>query len=340
MARPKFKFVGLSRDWLDVRVPLLAADAASWFMTVVDAEVELFKPPASSGYQAGIKSFEHINTGSVSLLSDHSTRKGWSLLSCTGGSAEWGWNVAAENFDVCQANRVDAALDFMCSETAFNRLLKDCRVVADTFNRPYHYIEGMSGRTFYFNWSAKTGLDATGNAKVGYYTGRVYEKGKQLGIDPDLRRMEVSAHPDKPVKKERVFRLNPEQILGSPNWSRALLDLIGYSDAVKPGRSSPYASAGPVSVDAKVAKRMSAISHMGEQYGEAARDLVRLVGEEEAMRIVMTALFRPVVVQDDGREITGPGLIRREAQQRWNDVFKDDLQRRMHDAGEGGKFYH
>ena len=70
------------------------------------------------------------------------------------------------------------------------------------------------------------------------------------------------------------------------------------------------------------------------------RDLVRLVGEDEARRIVETALFRPVIVQDDGREISGPALIRREAQGRWNDVFKDDLQRRIHDAGEGGKVYH
>lgn len=341
MARPRCKFVGLTRDWVALRLPMTWDVAPDWFASAIGGAVEPFTPGANKGYRGGYRAEEKVNTGAVSIMGDNPACLGWSLFEATGGAAEWGWNIAAQQFDVVQANRIDAALDFMTSERSFDRMLREAEGICKAMDRPMNFMGTKDkGRTFYFNWSAKTGLDDSGNAKVGYYTGRLYEKGKQLGLDPEYGRFEVSVHPDKGAKKERAFRLEPAEIIGSPNWSRALLDVIGYSDAVKPARASPFARETPVSVDAKVAKRMSALSHMGEQYGEAVRDLVKLVGEDEARRLVELALFRPVIVQPDGRETTGPGLLRREAQQRYADVFRDDLQRRMHDAGDGGKLYH
>lgn len=334
MARPLCKFVGLSRDWLDVRIPLQWEDAASWFEDAVQEAVEPFAPPGRSGYREGLRGVSPVNAGSVSIMGDNPRCLGWAMFSATGASAEWGWNVAASSFDVVQANRIDAALDFHCSQRAFDRMFSDLSAITKAQGlRPHPVGEAEWGRTCYVNWSRKLKHEASGNEKAATFTGRLYEKGKEMGQDPEWRRFEVVMRPDKGVKKERAFLLEPSQILGSPSWSRAFLETIGYSDAVKPERASPFAKTGPVSEDAKVAKRMSALSHMGEQYGEAVRELVRLVGEDEARRLVDLALFRPVVVQSDGREISGPGLIRREAQQRWGDVFHDDLQRKMHDAG-------
>lgn len=340
MARPLCHFTGLTRDWLDVRVPLAWDDAPGWFATAIGGEVADFAPPGRSGYRAGMKAVQPVNAGSVSIMGDHPASRAWSMLSCTGSAAEWGWNMAAVAFSVAQANRVDAALDFHCSQRAFDRMFDDLRGIARGFDRRPHPVgEADWGRTCYVNWAGKKGLEATPNLKMPQYTARLYEKGKEMGADPEWRRWEVSVRPDKPLQKERVFLLEPGEILGSPGWSRAFLDSIGYSDAVKPDRASPFASTGPVSVDAKVAKRMCTLSHMGEQYGEAVRDLVKLVGESEARRLVELALFRPVVVQNDGSEISGPALVRREAQQRWGDVFEDGKARRIHDKGEGGRLH-
>lgn len=340
MARPLCKFTGLTRDWLDVRLPMTWSAAVDWFPSVVDAECEDFAPPPRTGYRAGIKAVAPINAGSVSIMGDNPRSLGWAMLSATGGSAEWGWNVAAHAFPVAQANRIDAALDFHCSQRAFDRMFSDLTAITKSEGlRPHPVGEADWGRTCYVNWPRKGKHEVTGNEKAATFTGRLYEKGKEMGQDPDWRRFEVVMRPDKGVKKERAFLLEPSEIIGSPAWSRAFLGTIGYSDAVKPARASPFARTAPVSVDAKVAKRMSALSHMGEQYGDAVRDLVSLVGEDEARRLVELALFRPIVALPDGREITGPGLIRREAQQRWSDVFRHDLQRRMHDAGEGGRIH-
>lgn len=340
MARPLCDFIGLSRDWLDVRVPMQWDDAPGWFASAIGAEVVDFAPPGRSGYRAGIKAAQPVNAGTVSMMGDHPASRAWSLLSCTGQSAEWGWNLCSVAFSVVQANRIDVALDFNCSQRAFDKMFDDVRGIAKVHGRRPHPVgEAEWGRTCYVNWAGKKGLEASENLKMPQYTARLYEKGKEMGVDPDWRRWEVSVRPDKPVQKERVFNLEPQEILGSPAWSRAFLESIGYSAAVKPDRASPFASRGPVSDDARVAKRMCTLSHMGEQYGEAVRDLVKLVGEDEARRLVELALFRPVVVQSDGSELSGPALIRREAQSRWGDVFHDDMDRRKHDKGAGGQLH-
>ncbi|WP_459662065.1 hypothetical protein, partial [Novosphingobium sp. 11B] len=88
-----------------------------------------------------------------------------------------------------------------------------------------------------------------------------------------------------------------------------------------------------------VAQGMSALSHMGEQYRNTARQLEKLIGREETLRLIEIALFRDAIVLDDGREITGPALIRRMAQERYGDVFRDQVRRKMHDAGAIGEAY-
>jgi hypothetical protein len=79
---------------------------------------------------------------------------------------------------------------------------------------------------------------------------------------------------------------------------------------------------------------MSTLSHMGEQYGKTVRELAKIVGEDEAMELVRMTLLRPTIVTEGGRELTGPEMLRRMAQEKWSGVFSDDLQYRMHEAGD------
>lgn len=341
MARPLCKFLGLSRDWIDARIPMTWPHVEAWFPDVAGCEVAAFTPPGRVGYRSGFRAVEGFHAGAVSIIGDNPKSQGWAMMTGTGAAAEWVWNVCAHAFPVAQANRVDAALDFHCSQRAFDRMMTDLQAITLAEGlRPHPVGHEEWGRTCYVNWPRKSKHEKSGNEKAAMWTGRLYEKGKEMGQDPEWRRFEVVARPDKPVFKERMFSLEPGEIVGSPAWSRAFLNTIGYSEAVKPGRSSPYASAGPVSVDAKAAKRMMSIAHMGDQFMKTVQETIRTDGEAEARRLVELALFRPVVLQDDGREISGPDLIRREAQTRWNDVFKDDLQRKQHEAGAGGKLYH
>lgn len=337
MGRRKCEFFGLSRDWIDVRLPMQWDEASKWFASTVGADVETYNAPARTGYREGLRAIQPQNAGSLSIIGDNPKSKGWSLFSGTGASAEWAWNAAVSSFEVGQANRVDAALDFYCSENAFANMLKEGESLCRLYNiRPHPMGTDIEGRTLYFNWGQKIEADRTGNEKKSQYTARLYEKGKQTRTDPSWRRFEVTSMPDKALQKERLFTLEPHEIIGSPEWSRAFCSHIGYSEAVKPARSAPYAQQAPVSDAAKEAKLMKSYSHLGEQYGAMHREAVKTFGEERARELLFLALERPVIVQDDGRETTGPAMLRRMAQERWGDVFHHDLGKRIHEAGAGG----
>ncbi|WP_459662075.1 hypothetical protein, partial [Novosphingobium sp. 11B] len=292
MGRPLCKFLGLSRDWLDVRLPLTWEAASQWFPEVVEGETVSFDPPGRSGYRSGLKMPEGYQSGAVSIIGDNPASRGWCMLSGTGSAAEWVWNLAASSFDAPQVNRVDAALDFTCSNRAFERMMKDLSGISEACGmRPHPVGHPQWGRTLYVNWSRKLRHEKSGNEKAPMWTARLYEKGKEMGQDPLWRRFEVVHRPDKPHAKEKAFHFEPCELLGSPKWSRAFLESIGYSEAVKPERASPYAKEEPASDDAKVAQGMSALSHMGEQYRNTARQLEKLIGREETLRLIEIALF-------------------------------------------------
>lgn len=344
MARPICKFVGLGRDYLDVRVPLLWEDAPTWFESAVSDEIAEFEPRGSSGYRQGLKAVQPLSAGTVSLVGDHPLALGWAMLSCSGSSAQWGWERTKQDFSVQQANRVDVALDFLCSQRAFDKMHKELTALAMAHGvRPHPVGAPQWGRTLYVNWTGgKEGLEATPNVKMPNVTGVLYEKGKQLGADPDWRRFEMRHRPDKPVYKEKVFQMEPQELLGRSKWARAFLQSIGYNEAVRPERASPWAAQGPVNDDARIAKKMCTLAFMGEQYGKSVRDLVDLVGEQEARRLVELALFRgepdeKAVEERNAR--SGPEILRTMAQQRWADVFADDLSRRQYMKGRGGHLH-
>lgn len=327
-------FFGLGRDWLDARLPVVFEKASAWFGGHVGDLLD-FSPPARTGYGRGCRSSQPVAVGSLSLLGDHPRSLGWSMLSATGASAEWGWNACVTSFPVVQANRIDSALDFRCSESRFSQMLVDGEAICRRAGRrPFPMGTSVEGRTLYFNWHQKKEHEKSGNEKVGQYTARLYEKGKQLDCDPEWRRFEVSVRPDKAVHKERVFGLEPHQLLCCPDWSRAFLSTIGYSDILKPARSSPFACDEPVSLNAKVARKMVAVSHLLEQYGSTLNELGRLIGYEAVDEMLML-YKRPVIALPDGRETTPPAYVRRMAQARWSDVFHDDIQRKRHLAGDG-----
>lgn len=334
MPRSAFDFMALSRDWLDVRLPIPWAASSPWFIGLC-GEVEPFDAKRS-GYADGLRALDPAKDGhSVSLVGNHPQSRGWSLLSASGGAGEWAWSVVDSQFGAAQVNRIDVALDFRCSQTRFDRLFNKGRVLCkDAGLRPHPIGEADWGRTLYFNWSRKAQFEKTGNEKAPQFSARLYEKGKEQGQDPEWRRWEVVCRPDKGIQKERFFHLCPNSILGSPTWSRAFLDLMGYSDALKPGRASVERREDLAGEEQRLARRMATLAVMGEQYGSTYEELCGIIGEDEADRLVLSALkSKRVIVQPDGRETNSTRLLRQEAMRIHSSVYSSDVRRREHNAG-------
>lgn len=326
------KPIGVSRDWLTCKIPMRWEEAKPWFESAlgnVAATAAPFDPPARSGYKHGLKAADLVEGGRVSLQGDHPEARGWALLEATGQSAEWGWNLAAATSEQCQVNRVDAAFDFKCSQQAFDRMMvKGVSICRDFGRRPFRVGETEEGRTLYFNWKAPPILGKSETHKAPMFSARLYEKGKEQGQDPDWRRWEVTVRPDKEAAKLRTFLMEPAAILAAPSWSRAFLGEIGYNGSM--ARAPRERGPGEVVAtgDARRSQLMWAIGHMTRQFGKTARELADLVGEDEAAKICLRALFETEVLDDGSVVPVGEKWARDEATKLHDASFADDLRRR------------
>src|SRR3546814_2924215 len=93
-------------------------------------------------------------------MGDNPAARGWSLFSASGGASEWGWNEVITTFKVAQANRIDVALDFKCSQRTFDRLLKRAAEICLSFGRQPHMegYPGPKGVSLYLNRNTRVGV--------------------------------------------------------------------------------------------------------------------------------------------------------------------------------------
>lgn len=326
-------FTSLSWDWADIRIPGEAFATARWFGEVVKSvtngkgAARQATAPPKAGYRFLLESSVPVAGGRLSLLADHPSSPGWAMVQASGQASgvvmplisdlDAHYRRVGETHEF-EANRRDAALDFECSEADFDELFQEAaRVCARHEKRHFPMGESAFGRTIYFNWKQKTGLEAKPGQKAPQYQARLYEKGKQLGQNPEWRRFEVICRPDKHETKHRLYLAEPGNVLAGTPWARDFLDVMGYESA---GRALNL-SAAKQEEDAlsKVmrAKLMHTLGHMADQYGNTVKQLVDLVGEEEARRLVETALFSP----------TGSGgpELKRMAQAEYTSSFGEDF---------------
>ncbi len=326
------EWIGTARDWLDARIPLAFPDASAWFEAAAKGVVSKpDKPPARTGYREGLKVEGSASFGSVRLWGEHPQALSWSMLSGTGGATAWAYDLAAAApwADAVQANRIDVCVDFKVSEKAFNRIHDDA--ISFCRNRKLKALPmGLpeNGRTLYFNRFVRDGLAKTGNEKAPHYSARLYEKGKQLGQDPDWRRFELSIRPDKGPSKRNAFSAQPGELLGAIPWSRDFLGGLGYDGCRVPERSSPYAIDCVVSDDAEAARAMWAVAAMAEQYKGAVARLVESVGREEAQRLVTMALFDHDLWGEEVPGGCGVKAVRDAAVARYAGVYSEAVARR------------
>lgn len=104
---------------------------------------------------------------------------------------------------------------------AWRRLVKIALAVAADFNVKTStvgdWIRGQEGRTLYLG-------SMTSRVVV-----RIYEKGKQLGVDPNWVRMEIVVRPTGEGKSELAAAL-PAQVMQSTRWTAELARRVGIPE--------------------------------------------------------------------------------------------------------------
>jgi DNA relaxase NicK len=148
-----------------------------------------------------------------------------------GQNAEYGANVAAsggdapklaevlrERFPRHRVSRLDSCEDYHHKDAYAHlrklglRIARECKVQVREIVKPLE--ESDDGRTLY--------IGSTTSA----ISGRIYEKGKQLGVGTEWVRAELQVRPQKNVK-EVVAALTAEQVWGLAKWSHQLASEMG-----------------------------------------------------------------------------------------------------------------
>lgn len=136
----------------------------------------------------------------------------------SGSSAPKVANVLREHFPNHRVSRLDACVDFHHPDV-YDYLRKRALKVAREQKVQVREIvkplqESDDGRTLY--------LGSTTSA----ISGRIYEKGKQLGCGEDWVRAELQVRPKKHVK-QLAAQLSPLEVWGLAKWSHSLATLMG-----------------------------------------------------------------------------------------------------------------
>lgn len=115
-----------------------------------------------------------------------------------------------------RVSRADVAEDY-CEPGAFEKLVDVALKIADEFNVKVNHQgdwhRAIEGRTLYVGSRASVAQLC------------VYEKGKQLGRDPDWARVELRVRPQSRSKRV-LASMSPPDMYGCSRWSTALYELL------------------------------------------------------------------------------------------------------------------
>lgn len=141
-------------------------------------------------------------------------------VTATGGDAPKLAEALRRNFPRHRVSRLDSCEDYHHAD-AYEylrgiglRIAKECNVAVREITKPL--VESDDGCTLY--------LGSPSSA----ISGRIYEKGKQLGVGTEWVRAELQVRPQKQVKDVAAM-LSPEQVWGLAKWATALAVELGNS---------------------------------------------------------------------------------------------------------------
>lgn len=142
------------------------------------------------------------------------------LVDTSGKDAAEVSGVVRELFPDHRVTRADVAGDYIASN-AFDLLTGIGKGVADEYRLKVgmagDWYRGKEGRTLY-----------VGSPKSDVFV-RIYEKGIQLGGDPNWVRLEAKVCPDGP-SRALASKMRPEEFFGFRGWTCEVLKRLGYED--------------------------------------------------------------------------------------------------------------
>lgn len=168
--------------------------------------------------------------------------------------------VIREEFKVHNLLRADVAEDY-CEEGAWDRLYGLAIETADKFNLKVQHVgdyhREKDGRT----------INIGSRSSPAYQ--RVYEKGKQLGGDPNHVRAELEFKPQNAKAKQIYAQATPEEIWLATRWSQYVLAALRGVYGMQP---APPGTIRQISDDDR------AMEFMFKQYGNVLRRKFEAMG--------------------------------------------------------------
>lgn len=249
-------------DWYQASVPDVPPQVVMDTLSRSEYYGDWVQSRPSKGYDKG---FQFVIGDQVKFRLNHGGQNEdfGANIAASGGDAPKLAEVLRDAFPRHRVSRLDSCEDYH-HEGAYEylrgiglRIAKECNVAVREITKPL--IESDDGCTLY--------LGSPSSA----ITGRIYEKGKQLGVGTEWVRAELQVRPQKHVK-DVVAMLSPEQVWGLAKWATAF--------AVELGKTSIQR------VEVKIYQPSDderAYRHMLKQYGNLLGRLLATHGSPEAV---------------------------------------------------------
>lgn len=180
--------------------------------------------------------------------------------SASGDRAHQFASVIRDEFKEHNLLRADVAEDY-CEEGAWDSLYNLGIETADKFSLKVRHVGDYhrqeDGRTLYIGSRSSPAMQ------------RIYEKGKQLGGDPNHVRSELEVKPQNAKAKQVYAYASPEQMWLATKWSQYVLGVLTGVTGMQP---APLGTVREISDDDR------ALEFMFKQYGNVLRRKLEAMG--------------------------------------------------------------
>ena len=182
--------------------------------------------------------------------------------------------VRSEFADTHNLLRADVAIDY-CEPGAWDKLYGLGIETADKFGLKVKHVgdyhRNEDGRTLYIGSRQSPAMQ------------RIYEKGKQLGGNPDYVRSELEVKPQNANAKRTYAYAPPEQMWLATKWTQHVLEALTGMTGLRPA---------PLGTIRKKSDDERALEFMAKQYGNVLRrKLEELGGDMESFGLFVAGLI-------------------------------------------------
>lgn len=242
-------------DWYSATVPESADSVIPTFLDSFDlSSFRQIKPRNSYSHAVEI----HRGDVSIAKLFWGGVNGSDVHVQASGGQANRVAQMVRHWWPAHRVARADVAEDYTAAG-AFEVLSAVCLSVADEFNvkvaQHGDWHRNRDGRTLYIG------------SRQSVVFLRVYEKGKQLGKDPDWTRVEFEIKPNS-RQKGMLATMAPTEMLGLSRWATAVQENLSRGTGIEPVRRA-------YQVKTDLSK---ALDWMLRQYGPTLEQVARELG--------------------------------------------------------------